>query len=191
MTIAPASMLLSEAATALARVAIVEPRRGLAAREIRLDAVPARIPLTRVRISTADSAAAGSIADILRLDDLRDSAHPGPAWSGYPAGPDLDPTTRALRVELVLTSEVEPAITLMEASNLLDILDAAVPTEIQVVRLHLRACDASDDVIEVQTIHARDARALSAEIAGLGLPLKPVVHARLSQTDLSPCKDAP
>jgi hypothetical protein len=192
MTITSTSMLLSEAATALARVAIAEPRVGLAAREIQLDAIPARARLTRVRISTADRAGARTIAEILGLDDLRSSYHPGPAWTGYLSGPVLDPTIRALRVDLVLEAEApEPIITLTEASNLLDLLDAAAPAEIQVARIHLRPRDDADDEIQVQTIYPRDARALSTELAGLDLPLRPVVHARPPQTVPSPGKDAP
>jgi hypothetical protein len=173
------SMLLSDVAATVAHLKVVEP--DLPAGEIRIAAVPARVPLTRASISTSDQPAARRLGGALRLDDDRASQHGGPDWTGFIPG--LVPTARTLRVDLVLEGEASgPSITLAEASELLDLLDAAVPTEISVARVVLRSRDGEDHEAEIQTIHSRDARALSVELAGLSLPLRTVVHSLAPST---------
>lgn len=165
------SILLSEVASAVARVEIVEPH--LAAGEIRIVAVPARTPLTRVSISTRDELAARRLAAGLSLDDDRASQLPWSVWTGHPVSQDTD--ARALRVDLLLEGETSTqTTTLTEATNLLYLIDSAAPTEISVARVHLRPSDAE---LEIRTIHRRDADTLQRELADLDLPLRPVVHA--------------
>jgi len=182
---------LSVMADAVGLVAAVADE--LAASEVLVEVVPDEVPrpddrgatavwCTRLRISAPDEEAARDLARVLRLP-LRPADGGGPvpypAWSGiYPLS---EVARRPLRVDLALTDQAPgPAITLREALAFVDLLAGVVLTNIPVVLIRLRARDTADGAggeAEIHTADPHGAQTLRLELAGVQLPLRPVVHA--------------
>lgn len=130
---------------------------------------------TRTRISTPHEEAARDLANMLRLvprPNLADLA----GWDGpYPY---TESALRPLRVELVLTDGLaEPVMPLREVLTFLDFVTAVMPTDIPATQIRVRALGPSSGEAEIHTTDPAHAQTLQVGLAGLDLPVRPVVIA--------------